>query len=279
MKRKNLSGIYGGLVLLVFAAVAWTARVPESWQMKRADVSDLPIRCTLTCQLLYSRGDSSGIPSSYAKLDDSGNTLMDSATTWTMVRDNVTGLIWEMKTNKDGIVNYDDPHDADNTYTWYDSNPATNGGYEGTPDKGKDTKDFINDLNSAKFGGYSDWRLPSLKELHTIVNYDVPPSGPTITAAYFPNTQPSFYWSSTASVGYDYRAWCVGFDDGYAHDYGKYGKYYVRAVRGSLKTPTPQLHYWDNSSIPFLGDGYVCEEMKIENVTMPWNLSNFGMDG
>jgi hypothetical protein len=45
-----------------------------------------------------------------------------------MVKDNVTGLIWEMKTSKDAVKNYTDPHDADNTYTWYDSNPATNGG-------------------------------------------------------------------------------------------------------------------------------------------------------
>jgi len=168
-----------------------------------------------------------------------------------MVKDNVTGLIWEMKTSKNGVKNYNDPRDADNTYSWYDNNPATNGGDAGTQDNGKDTNSFINDLNGSNFGGYSDWRLPTLKELHTIVNYE---SSPTINTAYFPNTQPSFYWSSTASVGYDYRAWCVGFDDGYAHDYGKYGKYYVRAVRGRLELRPPQLRYWDNTSAPLVRD-------------------------
>ena len=55
-------------------------------------------------------------PPSYTKLDAQGNDLDDSAASWTMVRDNVTGLIWEVKTD-DGSV-----HDKDNTYTWYDSN-------------------------------------------------------------------------------------------------------------------------------------------------------------
>ncbi|MCP3873337.1 MAG: hypothetical protein GY699_09320, partial [Desulfobacteraceae bacterium] len=34
-------------------------------------------------------------PPSYTKLDASGNSLADDAVSWTMVRDNVTGLIWE----------------------------------------------------------------------------------------------------------------------------------------------------------------------------------------
>ena len=59
-----------------------------------------------------------------------------------MVRDNVTGLFWEVKTD-DGSI-----HDKDNTYTWYDSNPATNGGNAGTAGEGTDTEDFIEALNS-----------------------------------------------------------------------------------------------------------------------------------
>jgi hypothetical protein len=252
MKRKELTGFFGCVALLFFAAVAWTA-VPDTGYMKWCDVAGNVFSCALPSQVLYSQTDNSINPSSYTKLDGSGNALPDSAMSWTMVKDNVTGLIWEMKTNKNGVKNYNDPNDADNTYSWYDSNPETNGGYEGTPDKGKDTKDFIKALNTANFGGSSDWRLPTLKELHTIVNYDVS-SGPTINAAYFPNTQPSYYWSSTASAGYDYRAWCVGFDDGYAHDYGKYGYYFVRAVRGRQEAHPPQQRYWDNTSTPFVED-------------------------
>ena len=77
-------------------------------------------------------------PPSYTKLDAQGNELSDSAASWVMVRDNVTGLIWEVKTD-DGSI-----HDKDNEYTWYDSNPETNGGDAGTPGDGTDTEDFIN---------------------------------------------------------------------------------------------------------------------------------------
>ena len=49
-------------------------------------------------------------PQSYTKLDATGNGLPDTATSWVMVRDNVTGLTWEVKTN-DGSI-----QDKDNTY-------------------------------------------------------------------------------------------------------------------------------------------------------------------
>ena len=81
-------------------------------------------------------------PPSYTKLDAQGNDLPDSAASWVMVRDNVTGLIWEVKQNKDDMPDYSNPHDADNKYTWYDSDPKTNGGHAGTPGA-TDTEDFI----------------------------------------------------------------------------------------------------------------------------------------
>lgn len=124
-------------------------------------------------------------PISYTKLDGNGNALTDDADSWVMVRDNDTGLIWETKTD-DGTI-----HDHDNQYTWYNSNLATNCGNAGTPGDGTNTENFIKALNNANYGGFSDWRLPTLRELCTII-YDMPPQELSINTNYFPNTHPSF---------------------------------------------------------------------------------------
>jgi hypothetical protein len=93
---------------------------------------------------------------------------------WAMVRDNVTGLTWESKYhNREGLSfeqNYDDPHDADNTYTWYDSGNLLNPGDSGF---GKNTEIFLATLNQG-FGGYTDWRLPTIKELFYLVDLSIP---------------------------------------------------------------------------------------------------------
>ena len=149
----------------------------------------------------------------------------------TMVQDNVTGLIWEVKTNKDDVENYADPHDADNTYTWYDPDPATNGGNAGT-ESDHDTVDFIETLNNANFGGYSDWRLPSREELRSIVDYSILDPGPTIDVSYFPNIVSSSYWSSTPYTYYEDSAFYVDFLDANGHFSNKSSSHYVRAVRG-----------------------------------------------
>jgi len=79
--------------------------------------------------------------------------------------------------------------------------------------------------------GQSDWRLPNVKELKTIV--DNTKYSPAINTTYFPNTQQNNYWSSTTEAGYDnYLARYVDFYDGTVFFYSKTGSAYVRCVRG-----------------------------------------------
>ena len=149
-----------------------------------------------------------------------------------MVRDNVTGLIWEVKQAKDDIKDYMNPHDSDNTYTWYDSNPETNYGYTGTYNDGKNTEMVIKQINESRFGGFGDWRLPSIKELASLAALER--SLPAINQFYFRGIHgdwSEFYWSSTsyASTGY---AWDVNFNYGHDLYLPKDFSHYVRAVRG-----------------------------------------------
>ncbi len=236
-RRKVSCGISIMTMAMVMALCVWAGNgfawpVPDTGQTKCYD-NDGEIPCPSPGEDFYGQDASYTInPMSFTKLDSNGNALPNSASSWAMVRDNVTGLIWEVKRNKDGVKNYDDPHDADNTYTWYDSNPETNGGYAGTPGNGTDTQDFINALNKAHFGGYSDWRMPTLKELDSIVDLSIPYPGPCINTAYFPNTRASWYWSSTTDAYFTDSAWVVNFDYGYDGSSNLNVRLYVRAVRG-----------------------------------------------
>ena len=181
---------------------------------------------------------------SYTKIDADGNDLPDAAPVWSMVRDNVTGLIWEVKTDDDSI------HDQDNTYTWCDSDPDTNGGNAGTCGDGTDSEDFIRALNEASFGGHADWRLPTVEELSSLLNAHR--QNPSIDVNYFPHTvTASYYWTATSATYYSAsyygngdQAWAVNFYSGNVNsDYFivKSNSLPVRAVRGGASPPVDHL--------------------------------------
>jgi hypothetical protein len=155
---------------------------------------------------------------SFTKLDANGNPLPASASSWSCVKDNVTGLVWEVKTDDGGI------HDKDNTYRW-GGVTAQGSGYGTYYD---DWDSLVNGSNSEALCGYSDWRVPTIEELQSIVNYNR--TGPSIDTAYFPNTVSSDFWSSSPSAPYSDSAWYVYFAYGYAANF-KYDRYYDAPVR------------------------------------------------
>ncbi len=137
------------------------------------------------------------LPRSYTKLGLNGDS-------WSMVLDNITGLTWEVKEAKDNKTDFANPHDADNLYTWCDTTPELAGGNNLLYCGDHDTEDFIGALNNANFGGYADWRVPTLKELQTLITADTTyrksdDSYVTINQLYFPNTSiRNSWWSSAA---------------------------------------------------------------------------------
>lgn len=76
----------------------------------------------------------------------------------------------------------------------------------------------------------SRWRLPSAKELATLL--DLGRTKPAIDGTAFPNTPSSHYWSSTLYVlGPATYAWYVQFDEPTVSFGEKKDKYNVRCVR------------------------------------------------
>lgn len=162
---------------------------------------------------------------SFVKLDAAGAPLADQAaayatTPWHCVRDQVTGLTWEVKTNDGGL------HDTDWYFTWYSPDAATNGGNAGTqlpPNPGFtmcpgnvqcNTQKFVADVNAAGWCGASDWRLPTMDELHSLAHLGRS-ARPFLDAPWFPNmpasTFDATYWSSVTWAGTPASAWVYNF--------------------------------------------------------------------
>lgn len=166
---------------------------------------------------------------SFTKISSTGESLPASALIWNCVKDNVTGLIWEVKTTDNGL------HDYNYTYTWYEPDSSKNGGSTGTQNGGAcsgsqcDTNAYVNAVNSESYCGYKDWRMPTTEELLGIVSLDR--YNPAIDMNYFPNTKPSWYWASTAFVTYSFNSWRVDFGYGGTGINENQNSHHVRLVR------------------------------------------------
>jgi PKD repeat protein len=171
---------------------------------------------------------------SFTKIGSAGETLPASATSWSCVKDNVTGMVWEVKTKDGGL------RDWTKTDTHYDSTTsaqvynfttgATSNPTQAQIDAATNSVGFKNAVNAIGLCGATDWRLPTADELQGLVDYGVAYPGPTIDATWFPNTQGNAFWSSSPYVGYANVAWFVSFGSGYV-DYDGRGAGYVRLVR------------------------------------------------
>lgn len=152
------------------------------------------------------------------------------------VKDNVTGLIWEGKTADNSFRDYR------KTYTNFDSttsNQYWNGSTYVPPnqaqiDASTNAKGYVDAVNAAWLCGKTDWRLPTVDELQTIVDYSKPYPGPTVNSDWFINTQSNYYWASSPYVANFSLAWYVYFLNGDVdHDARFKVSTHVRLVRAN----------------------------------------------
>lgn len=138
------------------------------------------------------------------------------------VRDHLTGLQWEVKTD-DGSV-----RDKDNSYTW------GTGGEGTTAATGTVFTSFLATLNGTCFAGQCDWRLPIPTELQTILLEPYPCTlSPCIATTLFGPTISGFFWSSRSSATDQFYVLGVVFHDGFvsSDDKSSFSLFPARAVR------------------------------------------------
>ncbi|NOT83245.1 MAG: DUF1566 domain-containing protein [Methylococcaceae bacterium] len=148
----------------------------------------------------------------------------EGASQWGCTRDNVTGLIWEVKTTT-GL------RDKVKVYSWYDANDRHNGGSKGDSCTGLEcnTDAFVKAVNQQGLCGANDWRLPTRRELHSMVHHGR--SNPAVDISSFPNTVADGYWTATPVASTPFNAWIVNFELGWDFWYSKATKQHVRLVR------------------------------------------------
>jgi hypothetical protein len=134
------------------------------------------------------------------------------------ISDSHAGLMWE-KLSDDGSI-----HDWDDFYLWSGAFAVK-----------------IAALNSGGgFAGHTDWRVPTIQELMTLIRPGSTPAvPPELNTACAPGctvltcscSAAPFHWSSTSEAGDPQLAWSVDFTAGYVYSLSKLGALHVRGVR------------------------------------------------
>jgi len=182
-------------IFLTSLSFAGTIDLPRTGQTKCYDTSGVEIPCAGTGQ----DGDiQAGVewPSPRFTVNED-----------TTIKDNLTGLLWAPDGN---IMPTRDPG--------WDTDATVNDGAV----TWQHALDYVAKLNAENYLGHSDWRLPNVNELESLINASYELDIATwLNTQGFINVQGSNYWSSTTYAYHTDYAWVVGMWGGYVGDDNK----------------------------------------------------------
>lgn len=147
----------------------------------------------------------------YIKLNAQGETFVNQSLAyekqpWFCVKDEQTGLIWEVKTDDDGL------HDKDQRFKWAESSA------------------FVQKVNQAGWCAYKDWRIPTREELQSLL---LKGKRPAIELKAFPYETGTDVWSSSINQPNTKYVRYVQFKSGSEGVMHKlHGHFALRLVRG-----------------------------------------------
>jgi hypothetical protein len=87
----------------------------------------------------------------------------------------------------------------------------------------------INECENLNLGGNSNWRLPNINELKSLLSYTISVP-PIIDNVIFPNSPSGYYWSSTTYAISNSLAWAATTSIGSVNANNKTNKYYIRCI-------------------------------------------------
>lgn len=192
---------------------------------------------------------------SLTKLDIHGNELASGSSIWSCVRDNVTGLVWEVKRppvsppSVEGSLG--DWTATNYRYTWSNTDATKNGGASGAigsksgercafrPDgdvmgQGCNTASFVKEMNNFGHCGFKNWRVPGINELKSVHRLSSSSDISVPDATYFTNTDLAegvAYLSSTPSADASASVWCFELATGNVRLCQKQTHHALRLVR------------------------------------------------
>ena len=223
--------------------ITWGASYPSGNNLDCSGETIEQQDCSLGRELTHNDNTDGRAGFSYAKISVDGIVIESDEIEWDCVQDNITGLMWEVKKGGNDIAGDEGITDADDRFSWYNSDASENGGDVGFDNNGSDVCYGYDEENSATFCnietfaarlnqhalcGYADWRVPTRKELLTLVDYGQAP--PMIDSDLFPSSG-EFVWSGTPLALQSSSAWGVYFNYGNSFSIDRRNERQVRLVR------------------------------------------------